>query len=229
MERIELKYKIPIKMYDAILYELEPYVNMDKYCNEKSYFINNLYIDTFDFKSANERSASRKKLRLRQYENDRNKTFLELKEKSEGIVKKERELINFNTDLLLGNNDFDYPKNLRIKDFIKENKLEIGTHLCYNRIAFIDKDYNLRITFDSDIQVATKRTIIENNTIPGDVFSSYKTYHNLLEDDYVLMEIKTKTFIPFYMLNILTKYKIRSIGFSKYRRGYKYLAQTFKE
>lgn len=228
--RVELKYKVPIELYDSILYELEPYVDMDEHCNERSYFINNLYLDTHTLKSANECFTSknnRKKLRLRQYNNNPNKTFLELKIKSRGLIKKERELVNFDKDILLTENNKPnfLIKNSQINNFILENRLTIGTRVCYNRIAFIDKESALRITFDSNIRTVTKQIYNKHNNfiIPKDIFLTDRSYIDLLKDEYILMEIKTSSFIPFYFLNILTKYKLHNIGFSKYGKAIKEL------
>lgn len=219
-KRNELKYIISTKQMEELINILSSYMNEDKYfkCS-----IRNIYYDTPDYlliRTSIEKPDYKEKLRIRAYQtvSDNDHVFIEFKKKYNKVVYKRREKLPYMKarkflDELVCPNDEQITKEIEYAlKFYKNLKPMI--FLSYDRLAYIGKDdENLRITFD--------RNIIWRNY---DLDLKKEPYGKpLLDDNLVMMEIKTVMGYPRWLLDYLGKNNIYKTSFSKYGHVYKEL------
>ncbi len=216
--RSEIKYKLT-KSQHALLYEtMKNYMQQDEYGRHK---ISNIYFDTRDYKIIRhsiEKPKYKEKLRLRIYgePKDESPAFIELKKKYDGIVYKRRILSSQNDacEYLISNKPLE--ENSQIKSeidyFLKTSgELLPRVYLSYEREAYFCKaDENLRMTFDFNIKMRDSDVSLLSSEKDVDV----------LDKNYVLMEVKTLNGLPFWLVDFLSENKIYKTSFSKYGTGY---------
>ena len=84
--------------------------------------------------------------------------------------------------------------------------------MAYDRYAYHGtEDKEFRITFDYNIRSRRDNLSLSDDT----------NVTSLLEDDYILMEVKVPEALPSWFIHILEKHRINSISFSKYGMIYK--------
>lgn len=219
--RYEKKYILNTKIYNELILRIEPYVKADSYnTGGKPYTICNLYYDNQNndlIQKSIEKPIYKEKLRLRGYgiPNLEDRVFVEVKKKYDGIVNKRRIALTLQEAC-----DF-LDKKIRpsVEGFRKNqvlNEIEYITklyglvpklYLAYDRFAFYDKNNTqFRISFDYNIR--TRRTDLKLQL--GD----YGT--TLIEDDVIIMEIKSEEAIPLWFVNIISELKVYPKSFSKY-------------
>ncbi len=223
-KRHEMKYKLTYKEYKTLINVMEQHMKIDQYKRNK---ITNIYYDTEDYKivrNSIEKPKYKEKLRMRMYGNtkENNKVYVELKKKFAGIVYKRRIILNKSDEI------FDIKNIKKDNQILKEIKYYISLynnilpkiHLSYYREAYYSiEDQEFRMTFDFDIKV-------RNQDI---TFASSNKDKNILDDDTVILEVKTIKGLPIWFLNFLKENKINQISFSKYGEAYKkYLIHDFK-
>ncbi|MFC1712007.1 VTC domain-containing protein, partial [Patescibacteria group bacterium] len=160
------------------------------------------------------------KLRLRTYSlldlKKEKEIFFEIKRKQSATIIKDRGIFSYNTYKLLKENK---------KIFFKKNKKEIRKKETLESFLALKKKFNmtprlkviydrepleavnyknLRITFDSNIQACRAN---DNST------NGY--YKKLLPKKFVL-EVKFRGILPYWFHNIIQKYQLQRISFSKY-------------
>ncbi len=223
-KRYEMKYKLTYFEYENLLNIMNNYMKLDEYKRNK---ITNIYYDTEDYKiirNSLEKPKYKEKLRMRMYgdANISNEIFLELKKKFNGIVYKRRVILNNGNDVLNIKNIDDDNQILReIKYFTSlYNGLKPMIYLSYYREAYIgldDKDF--RMTFDFDIKIRNQKI---------NFFESVND-RNILDDDTVILEVKTVKGLPNWFLCFLRDNNILQTSFSKYGEAYnKFLIKDFK-
>ena len=224
-ERQEIKYLISIKDYNILKKEINKYMIKDHY--HKS-IIKNIYYDTHNFlliRRSIEKPVYKEKLRIRCYGiNDINdEVFLELKKKYKGVVYKRRINLSYKDAI-----DFLNHKNINNNSqMLKEIDYFINFHkdicpkvmLTYERESFKSVDDNIRITFDYNI-IYRDYDLDLLKPIYGD---------KILDDNLLVMEVKTNLGYPMWLSNILSKLKIYKTSFSKYGNAYKRLIMKFNE
>ena len=82
--------------------------------------------------------------------------------------------------------------------------------LLYDRMAYVDKDSDLRITFDKNVRYRTEMLNL-SSSLEGEL---------LFSDGTIVMEIKTGNPYPIWLNNVLNKNKIYKTSFSKYGTAY---------
>ncbi len=190
-----------------------------------AYTINNIYYDTPDFRLAQisiDKPFYKEKLRLRSYNtvSAEDDVFVEMKKKCDGIVYKRRIVLPENQAQLFLSQSKDVPIPSESKQISAEiewmlrlyGNLEPKVFLSYNRLAFCGKDDPaLRITFDKDIvyRETHLRLSAKEMNIP------------LVDDDFVLMEVKALGGMPFWLARALNSLEIYPSSFSKYGTYYK--------
>lgn len=226
--RHELKYLISAEQREAIEQALSEFMIPDEHGEST---ICNLYYDTDNFRLIRrsiEKPMYKEKLRLRSYgkSEDDKTVFLELKKKFKGVVYKRRISLPCKDamDFMEGKSDLkeDTQIGKEIKYFIKYYEtLKPRVYLCYDRTAYFSAvDRDLRITFDRNILWRT-----ENLDLRSDHYGT-----DILKDGQSLMEIKSGTAMPLWLVDILNKTKIRRTPFSKYGNAYtSILTETLKE
>lgn len=231
-QRFEFKYLLNEAIKEKLKQYLLSYVVMDKFAEEtqgKRYQVVSLYYDSPLFYYHHEKVDGvkiRKKIRLRTYQNDgkfSNNCFLEIKRKCDSVVLKDR--VPFDTskcedfiknpdiiidDVASSDNKFYYNK---IKqEFLFESyvrSLSPRLLVRYYREPFLGRfNKNLRVTFDYNIQA------VENDNL----FYNGSEFHDVSQG-FVIMEIKFTGSLPFYIGDVIKKFSLQRIPFSKYCEG----------
>ncbi len=218
-KRHEIKYRITLEQKEKILSAIQPYMKLDKYGKT---VIRNLYFDTENFRLIRrsiEKPSYKEKLRLRSYEQASvdKKVFVELKKKYDSVVYKRRVLLSEREVMNAFENNLPLPMNTQIAYEINYFRSYYGNlspkvFLSYEREAYycVDKT-DFRITFDENILYRC-----------NDLSLSLPVYGKpILEEGYVLMEIKTSGAIPLWLTRKLSELKIYKTSFSKYGTAYK--------
>ncbi len=223
-KRYEMKYSLTSEEYKVLVDLMKNYMEIDEYKRNK---ITNIYYDTEDYKiirNSLEKPKYKEKLRMRMYGDvlKTDKVFVELKKKFAGIVYKRRIILNKSEDIFdLQNINIDNQILKEIKYFMSlYNDIKPMIHLSYYREAYIGlEDKEFRMTFDFDIKVRNKNITF----IP----SEYDK--NIIDEDTVILEVKTIKGLPSWFLNFLKENNIVQTSFSKYGEAYKkYLINDFK-
>ncbi len=219
-KRFELKYKLNHAQYHNLLASMAKYMKLDEYKRHK---ISNIYFDTDDYRIIRhslEKPKYKEKLRIRIYgkPQEGEVAFVELKKKFDGVVYKRRITLPQKVAL----NYFDYnfkelnknPTQIQkeINYFAKSyDKLKAKVYIAYEREAyFAVDDINFRITFDFNIKM--RNTDISFNETEEDI--------QIVENDIVLLEVKTIQGLPFWFIDFLNQNKLYKTSFSKYGTAY---------
>ncbi len=197
----------------------EEIMHKDSFSKNGSYMVRSLYFDTIDdkdfFDKINEQQL-RRKIRLRIYNPNDKKAKLELKQK-QGVFQKKRsltitkedalQLIAGNTSVLLAyKNDFadEVYGIMCMGCYIPKTIIE------YKRKAFITKENQIRLTFDSEVR-ATESCF--------DLFDENLLLHPILDLDRVIFEVKYNNFMLSYIGDIIAEVDRSAISSSKYCLG----------
>lgn len=214
-KRYELKYLITYQKYQEILPVIKNHLEHEKFNNTT---IQSLYYDTKDYlliRRSMDKPKYKEKLRLRSYglANSEDKVFLEIKKKYDGIVYKRRVALKEEESLpyIYGYNS---KANTQIEKEIAYFKriypdLRPMILLLYDREAY-EKD-GLRITFDTNIRYRQKDLSLSKGL--------YGT--KILNDDYILMEVKVSNALPMWLATLFSENHIYKTSFSKYGEAYK--------
>lgn len=232
-KRVEYKYVISKKQYEAIMNLLQDKMVFDQYCaGDEPYNIYNIYFDNaYDdvIRHSTSKPYYKEKLRLRAYKlsDDNSKVFLELKKKVNKIVSKRRVVMTF-ADAMdfikTGQYSDKYIEKAiileEIKNHIDKFNVEPKVFIAYDRIALFGKDDNeFRVSFDMDI--VSRRTEL--------AFTNREFEQRLLESDQYLMEVKTNGAMPLWFSKILSELEIFKSSFSKYGNEFDLKVKTEKK
>ena len=180
-----------------------------------SYLVQNLYYDTENWdiiRTSMEKPYYKEKMRMRRYVTPESSsgTFLELKKKFAGIVYKRRLPLNPSTDTIpdiheeLRNNESQIAKELAYH--IRQTEVKEKIYISYQRKAFAGlHDEGLRLTIDTDI-----RSRLDN------LGFAHPSEGIPLNKKIILLEIKTPTAIPLWLVRLLNNNGIVTASFSKY-------------
>jgi hypothetical protein len=217
-KRYEMKYMMTKRQQKVILEAMLPYMKLDDFGHT---IIRNIYFDTDSFRLVRrsiEKPVYKEKLRIRSYKqaDENNKVFVELKKKYDDVVYKRRESITLGATRQWIKNNTCFPKDTQIGReidyfFKYYETLAPKVFLSYEREAFYSLDgSDFRVTFDENILARE-----EELSLAYDVWGE-----ELIDDDKVLMEIKTSGGIPLWMTRVLSEQKIYKTSFSKYGTAY---------
>lgn len=217
-KRYEGKYMITTDDYETIKQAFAEHMKADKHGKST---ICSLYYDTPDFRLIRrsiEKPVYKEKLRIRSYgvATPDTDVFVELKKKYEKVVYKRR----------ISLSEQDAMKYLETGEI--ENRTQVVNEidyfksyypglapsmlLMYDREAYYGKDNkDFRVTFDTNVLWRD----YDLSLIKG-IYG-----RPLLEPNTVLMEIKTATAIPLWMVDVLSKNKLYKTSFSKYGTAYR--------
>jgi SPX domain protein involved in polyphosphate accumulation len=224
--RCEKKFIITDEVYRSIRPELEEYMEVDAYSrNGDFYTICNIYYDTPDnqiIRKSIEKPAYKEKLRLRSYGvvDSKDKVYLEIKKKYNGIVNKRRISIQLEDAYrFIQTREKPNLRNIRDDQVINEIDYMLERHpllqptlyISYDRNAMFGiNNKNFRITFDTNI-----RTRREDLSLDRDNYGEL-----LLPPELWVMEAKINNAAPIWFAELLSKYKIYPTTFSKYGTEY---------
>ena len=182
------------------------------------YLVRNFYYDTDDWeiiRESMEKPLYKEKLRLRAYGQVKADShgFLELKKKFNGISYKRRiafplcELKSRSIREIVRAHDSQISRELGF--YLQNRAVYEKICIAYNRTAFFGiNDRDLRITFDKDISFS-----LDIN--PFDAHNK-KIGCPILDQNHIVMEIKTPCAIPLWLSRILSEMQIFHRSLSKY-------------
>ena len=215
--RYEIKYRLTRAQQARVIAAIEPYMQADCY---GVHTIRNVYFDTPNhrlIRRSLEKPLYKEKLRIRSYTTATEDTpvFVELKKKYKGVVYKRRVSLPYAEAMafLCDRQSVGDSQILREIEYVLDyyGCLQPRMFLSYNRLAFYGlSDPHLRLTFDTDICWREDRLCL---TEPPDG-------RQLVDNDTVLMEIKTAGALPLWLATILNEEKIYKSSFSKYGTAY---------
>jgi hypothetical protein len=204
MDRIDSKFVAPVSLLPQLLEEMLPYfrvqvnngVRMAPYCTQ--------YLDTPDLKMFlmhQNGKLNRQKIRIRSYV-DSNLSFLEVKNKNnKGRTNKRR--------VPVGVSHLTSIRDLKDeKQFLDENALfdtgilEPSLANNFNRITFVNNKATERITIDTHLS-----------------FLNYRTGNTKTLDNLMIIELKQDGWQHSDFRDILNRFRIKKISFSKYCMG----------
>ncbi len=216
-ERVEQKYLLSVEQLHLLKKTIAPFMELDGYGKST---IGNIYYDTNDYRLIRrslEKPKYKEKLRVRSYGaiTKDSKVFVELKKKYDGIVYKRRLCILENevSDILDKKSLSSKSQIEREIDYFMNYYTSLSPKMMiyYDREAYYNKSGDdLRITFDTDI----KYRDYDLDLTSGDYGEP------ILQDQQVLMEIKTSGGLPLWFTNFLSEQKLYKISFSKYGKAY---------
>lgn len=221
--RREQKYLLTRAQRDALVRAVEAHMEPDDYGRS---LVCNIYYDTPDhrlIRRSLEGPVYKEKLRLRGYGQIRegDKVFLEMKKKYNGIVYKRRVKLPVEKAMAYMADPeavLDKGQIGRELDYFKRfyGQLRPAMYLSYDRLAWRLDD--LRITLDWNVRYRMEQLDL---TVPPEG-------EQLLEEDQYLLEIKTATAMPLWLVEVLDQNHIRKQSFSKYGKAYLRLLQENK-
>ena len=215
--RYELKYLLTPEQYEIMLKGIEGKAKIDEYGETT---IQSLYYDTPDkllIRRSIEKPEYKEKIRVRSYglAKPDTKVFLELKKKSEKIVFKRRiALLESEVERFFESGEFSSEGQIEeeIKYFRSFYKtLAPSMLLLYDRSAYHSPSEDIRITFDRNIRYRTDRLDLKAG-LDGEL---------ICDGGEVMMEIKTGTAYPMWLVRLLNDNKIYKCSFSKYGNAYR--------
>ena len=226
-DRYELKYVVPIRRLPALVSDLVPHMQPDRYGDSGgSYSISNLYYDSAElhmFQSKLAGTSYRRKLRVRVYGESpgdpRNNAMVEIKQRLRRTTQKRRVVLPLGEAYRLCEGG--EPAGLRdagdheVADEIKA--LVLGLQLrpvciiSYRRRAFVGSRFEsgLRITFDTDLWCAP----------PDPGFPTPSSPRYVMPRDWAILEIKVDERIPMWVCELLVKHDCQLRRVSKYCLG----------
>ncbi|MDD3383795.1 MAG: polyphosphate polymerase domain-containing protein [Bacilli bacterium] len=217
-KRVEKKYVLNKKQLEKFLLEISSYIKKD---NHDEYTIKNIYYDTDNYqliRNSIDKPLYKEKLRIRCYDcfNNSENVYVEIKKKFNKTVIKRRVNLNYQEAISYLNKKIKPNNNSQILNeidyFINFYELKPKIYLAYERIAFCGKDNpSLRITIDKNI-----RYRLNNYNINYDNDCDF-----LLDYNQYLIEIKTCTNFPLWLVKALNENELFPQSFSKYGNSYK--------
>lgn len=216
--RSELKHYINYQDYLIIRSKISNFLTLDKnvYKDSFEYKIRSLYFDNFNDKVLEEKLLGlnkRDKFRIRYYNDDDSFIRLEKKSKINGLCKKLSCPITKEQVLKIIDNDIDFlikseePLFQELYVKMKTEFLRPKTIVDYDREAYIYKVGNVRITFDKNLRTGI---------ISKDIFNKELCTIDVIDKDYIVLEVKFDEFLPEFILNLLQLGERSKTSISKY-------------
>jgi len=227
--RLEYKFLVKNEDLNRLRKKILPFVSMDEYIKEESgndYTVRSIYFDSSHFNFYHEKIDGikiRKKLRIRSYDNltDNNLVFLEIKNKYDNFIGKNRAPIQYHnlSNLLrtksietyaLTNNGYANSLKDGEKFFhhILRSDLKPTILIVYEREAFQSKfDNSLRITFDKNLRFYDQPKI---NNLYKDTDLEYAI------PNHFVLEIKFNNGYPRWLREIVQEFNLIRRSVSKY-------------
>ena len=221
--RKELKYNITDKDFYLLQYNLKNLIKKDSNCKGEYYTISSIYFDDYKKTSYNQVKngiSNRWKYRIRFYNYDDSYIKLEKKHKINDLTNKTsvritREVLN---DILNNKIKIQKENETLLNEFIVKMKKDLlKPIICieYDRIPFIYKLGNVRITLDYNIRYTNKY---------NDLFNDNKKVYYLKEK---ILEVKYNELIPDFIRYKLELNHLEQVSFSKFNNCIENLNRRF--
>ena len=217
--RREEKYLLTLREALQCAARFEKVLTPDHFSRDGAYKIRSLYFDTADDRDFHDKLTEqncRQKIRLRIYSPGDRHVKLELKQK-ENVYQRKRSLLITRADAL-ALAEGRYSVLLNYEDPFAGEMFILLTEGCYrprtiveySRRAFMAKENNIRLTFDSNIRA-----------LEGDcrLFFQALPLYPVLPGGQVIFEVKYNQFLLSYIMDIIRCVDRRSVSASKYCLG----------
>jgi SPX domain protein involved in polyphosphate accumulation len=215
--RHEMKYICNEMELSVIAGRLKPLISLDKNVTESGiYNIRSLYFDDYYNTCYNENEAGtdpREKFRIRIYNGSKEKISLELKRKEKCKTFKQSCSITLEqcNQLMKGMPlpvSSEYPAVLQKLNYLMRTRLMKPTIIVdYDRVPYVCRDGNVRITMDRNISSSTK---------VRDFFNPNISKRPIMKSGQHILEVKYDEFIPDYIVNTMELGTLRQTAFSKF-------------
>jgi hypothetical protein len=227
-KRFEYKYLLNISDLEEVRNAIIPFLTVDNNATEtgrNEYTVRSIYYDSLNFNSYFEKIegiASRKKFRIRGYNElrENSKVFLEIKNKYNNAVSKNRALVRYSFLEKYLSNGTEYDSSVtgiseedkidaeRFMFYYKSNKLRPTVLVVYEREAFMGKyDRSVRVTFDKNLRSRIRpepdKLFDEADLIPS-------------AGEHFILEFKFYDSIPSWFKFLVKKFNITRRALSKY-------------
>lgn len=229
--RHEYKYFSPSILLDELEARCSVILKKDSHVEEQGFYhIRSVYFDdmynTCYFDNENG-TDPREKFRIRIYNNSDKRISLELKQRRMGKCHKVSCALSrarldaflagdIHNSVLVPQNDDDYIyKKLYLG--ILSRSLKPVNIVCYDRVPYINRIGNVRVTFDRNIRSADDFSSF---------FSAGLATRPILPAGTNLLEVKFDEFLPDYIYDALSTEKLKATSFSKYYLCRKYNMKT---
>lgn len=225
-KRYEFKYHLPVNFADKIIPELLNYMAFDPNVVDSGNFyeVHSIYFDSPHLKNYYEKTEGqlfRKKLRIRTYTRDvqdSTPVFLEIKRKHNMVILKDRSRMTFSlADKIIGgaisrrSADVEHIDSDLLDEFLQEKILYAmrpKVLVSYKRQPLVSHNgMNLRVTFDYDISSAAVSSLDFSKDVKP-------LYPGML-----VMEVKFNDLLPYWLHEVIQKYKLEAWPYSKYCAG----------
>ena len=218
-ERVEAKYMLTRQQYLELMERCKDHLQPNIYPHSD---ITSIYLDSYDYRlvrSSLDKPAFKEKLRLRCYgeiKNDDAPVFMEIKKKYKGVVYKRRQDMTYRQAmnyLLFDRMPVD-SQIMREIDWLRNSEaiLEPRVIINYQHDSYDGiEEKDLRITFDTDIRFSLDNLTLKNRNLK----------ECILDDSMIIMEIKTLTAMPLWLVETLSELSIYPHNFSKYGEIYR--------
>lgn len=225
--RHEYKFFIDERQRAVLFYRLKNLVSLDSHIEAQgSYWIRSVYFDDYKDTCYLENDAGvdvRSKYRIRIYNAEDNRITLERKSKKNGMTCKEsaaltrkecEQILNGIPLAMVAENGEPRPELIRqFSVLMLTRNLRAKNVIEYERIPFVCKEGNVRITFDRNI---TSALDVEH------FFEKDLRRYPILPSGQQILEVKFDEFLPEYIKSNLETGKLSQTSFSKYYLGRKY-------
>ena len=222
--RHELKYIISQAQISLLRSRIDQFMKLDQHVIGTGFYnIRSLYFDDFQNSSyyENENGTDpREKFRIRIYNHSAERITLECKRKERGKTLKTSCLLSERQTYSLmqcSSIDFENQPALLRKMCLqmKTKLLHPVTIVEYERIPYVCRNGNVRVTFDTNISSSSAVKNFLNNEIPK---------RPVLPPGCQLMEVKFDEYLPDYIYRALNLGTLQQTAFSKY-----YLCRRFAQ
>lgn len=215
--RSELKFLVDNNDLLILNHRIKNIMNLDSNIKkEDCYNIRSIYFDSYDndyLKETESGINKRLKIRIRIYNKSSKTIKLEIKHKLNGYTKKESCKISKEIcDKLINGEDLLYSecKNKVLKKLYLEQKMNLlkpKIIVEYDRVAYINKTGNVRVTFDKNIR--TSKYI--DRFFDDNIYSV-----PILDNNEEILEVKYDEILPSWIAQSLELNKLSRTSFSKY-------------
>lgn len=222
--RSELKYWISYRDSLLLQAELNKLLMPDDYSQDGFYRVKSLYFDSInqiDFTEKLDGVESRKKIRLRIYDEDAPTAKLECKQKTGALQHKESLLITRAEAMQYMEGDYsgllERPEETawRLYSDMTLGGYRPAVIIEYDRCAYLYGEYNTRITIDRNVR---------SSELCLDLFEREIPWIPTI-DDQVILEVKFNEKLIEPIKRILAKYHLTNVSVSKYGSGRPILEQ----
>lgn len=216
--RHEIKYRINGGTYHILRQRLRAIMQPDSHTSGGMYRVTSLYFDDIygtAYKDKVNGALNRKKYRIRAYDLSPDVIHLEEKIKNDNVgYKKSIDITREQYETILSG-DYSFLADEKYADtsggdmFASHSAAHLSPAVIvdYIREPYVCRAGNVRITFDMKISACVNGL---------DIFDENNVYENVMQDNDLVLEVKYDSYIPEYIMQVLTGISAAQESVSKY-------------